>query len=234
MPWGMRQFSPHVELRLCDPQAEPHETGDDAEDDDDGGGNAKDVSRDDAPAPDALVVEEVVGVPALVGICNVGDGQVAGENEDEPEQMDPRGRSGARDENLEEGKEGVEGVLADVAPGAKGEGEPGAAEKDGPVDDGDEEGEGDDGGVEERVEGLERAREEGEPGPGAGGVAEGVEGGDEEVKGLAPVGEHGEVGKGSPGGSAAAAGFEGAAVADDEEEGGEAVEGLDKVEAGGD
>ena len=72
--------------------------------------------------------------------------------------MYPGRAAGARDYELEEGEEGVEGVLGEVGPAGVGGGEPGGVE-DGPVDDGDEEGVGDDCGVEEGVQGLEGAGE---------------------------------------------------------------------------
>lgn len=67
--------------------------------------------------------------------------------------MDPRRRIGAREEDFEQGKGGVEPVLGDVEPGGEAVGEPAdgdaGAEDDAPVDDGDKEGVGGDGGVEE-------------------------------------------------------------------------------------
>lgn len=50
-------------------------------------------------------------------------------------------------------------MLADVGPGRELDGKPGAIVKDDPVDDSDEERVGDDGGVEETVDGLQRTGE---------------------------------------------------------------------------
>lgn len=77
-----------------------------------------------------------------------------------------------------------------------GDGEPWRSIQNYPVDDGHEEGVNHDGGVERRMEGLERpgeAIEEGTAGPR---VGEGVQGGEEEVETEAPVGDGGEVAEG--------------------------------------
>lgn len=66
--------------------------------------------------------------------------------------MDPGGGVDAGHGNFEEGEEGVHGVLRGVGPDVVGGLE--AAEEDAPVDDGDEEGVGGDGGIVEVVEGL--------------------------------------------------------------------------------
>lgn len=50
-------------------------------------------------------------------------------------------------------------MLGDVGPGVKLDGKPGSRVENAPVDNGDEEGQGNDGGVEERVAGLEGSGE---------------------------------------------------------------------------
>lgn len=74
-------------------------------------------------------------------------------------------------------------MLRHVAPPGKRRREPRPRIERGPVDDGDEEGVDDDGGVEGRVQGLQGAGEAGEQGGSGARVGEGVEGGDEEVEG---------------------------------------------------
>lgn len=117
-------------------------------------------------------------------------------------------------------------MLADVPPRVEAAGEPAAVEEDAPVDDGDDEGERDDGGVEERVQRLEGPGEAVEQGAGGEGVGEGVDGGDEEVEGEAPVGEDGEEGEGVGGGGAGPVGGVGAPPGEGEEEGDEGVDAL--------
>lgn len=217
-----------AEFGLGQPAPQQDEPMDGGEDDDEADGDAKDVGGNESAAADPVTVEEAVRVKALLGGGDVGDAQIGEQTKDKPGQVGPRQGIGARDKNLEEGEGRVEGVLADVAPGVKDAGEPGRAEEDGPVDEADDDGQGDDGRVKERVQGLQGPRQARERGPRAEGVDEGVEGGDEEVKGLGPVAEDGEVGKGALGLAAAAAelGGVGALPADDEEDRGKGPEGL--------
>lgn len=227
--WLRSKLALHAKLRLRDPPAQEDERVDDTEDDDDADGDADDVGGNVAAPADGVVVEEAVRVEVLVGEGDVRDGQVAEQQGEQPDDVDGRRRRGARDDELEEGEERVEGVLADVVPGVELAGEPGRLVQHGPVDDGDEEGEGDDAGVEERVQGLQRARQAVEQRAAGEGVGEGVQRGGEEVEGEAPVGEDGEVGEGLADDEAAAEGGVGAGPADDEEEGGEGVDALGAV-----
>ena len=118
-------------------------------------------------------------------------------------------------------------MLGDVLPGAEARVEAPPAVQRRPVDDGDDEGVDDNGGVEERVQGLQGTGKGVEGG--AVGTAEGVggcvEGGDEEVEGDAPEGEDGEEGEGAGDGAAAVVGA-GAAVDDADEARGEGVDSL--------
>ncbi|EQK99615.1 hypothetical protein OCS_04676 [Ophiocordyceps sinensis CO18] len=125
---------------------------DGGEDDDEADGDAKDVGGNESAAADPVTVEEAVRVKALLGGGDVGDAQIGEQTKDKPGQVGPRQGIGARDKDLEEGEGRVEGVLADVAPGVKDAGEPGRAEEDGPVDEADDDGQGDDGRVKERVQ----------------------------------------------------------------------------------
>lgn len=68
-----------------------------------------------------------------------------------------RGRCGVRACDLEQGKDGVEGVFGDVGPGREAGCKGGGGGEEGPEDDGGEEGEGGGGGLEEEVEELEGA-----------------------------------------------------------------------------
>lgn len=56
-------------------------------------------------------VEKAVRVPALRGVCNVGQRQIQGKEDDEKYDMQRRWRTSARKEYLEQGEEGVEGML---------------------------------------------------------------------------------------------------------------------------
>lgn len=96
-------------------------------------------------------------------------------------------------------------MLRDVGKAGVGGWEPGGVEDD-PVDDCDQERVCGDGGVEEGVQRLQRAREVREEGGAVARVGEGVEGGEEEVECQAPVGEDCEVGEGEGGGFGAAVG----------------------------
>ncbi|TGO66042.1 hypothetical protein BELL_0982g00030 [Botrytis elliptica] len=127
------------------------------------------------------------------GHRDVRETQVAGQNGNEPEEMNPRRRRGARDADFEEGEEGVEPVFGNVGPGVEGGGEPADGDRhpedDAPENDGHQDGVADDAAVVEGVQGLEGARKAREEWGAAACVAEGVEGGEEEVEGYAPVAE---------------------------------------------
>ena len=115
-------------------------------------------------------------------------------------------------------------MLRDLLPGLIGGIVPWSFVEDGPVDDGDKERVGCDGGVVERVKGLERARETVEERAAGEGVGEGVGGGEEEVESQSPVGEDSEVGELGADGAAAGGGLAG--LADNYEAGDEDVEAL--------
>lgn len=120
--------------------------------------------------------------------------QIAGQDGNQPEEMDPRRWVGACEDDFEERETGVERVFRDVGPGGEDLREPtggvDAPEDDAPVHDGNEEGEGGYGCVEEGVEGLEGAgKSVEERGAAMKGVGEGVDGGGEKVEGYAPVTE---------------------------------------------
>lgn len=131
-------------------------------------------------------VEEIVDVDSARVMRQVRQRQVEREDQDQRGEVHPWRAGGAGDYELEEGEEGVEGVLGEVGPAGVGGFEPGGVE-DGPVDDCDEEGVGDYGGVEEGVERLEGAGEVCEEGGAVACVGEGVKGGEEEVEGESPV-----------------------------------------------
>lgn len=221
-----REFPVEPALALREPEAHPDEALDDAEDQDGADGDAEDVRGGDA-GPLGLDVEEGVGVEPLRVVRHVREGQVQREHEDDPPGVDPGRGRGARDDDLEEGEGGVEGVLGGVGEGLEGGGEPHARVDDAPVDGGDDEGVGGDGGVVEGVQGLQRAGELLEHGGGAGArVGQGVEGRDEVVEGQPPVGEDGEVRKLVARGGAAAGRGVGALPADLEEVDEDAVDAL--------
>lgn len=171
-------------LLLRRPLPQPHQPLHDQKDDDYPRRDAQNIARQRAPPIPR--VEEVIHVDAAGVVRQVRQREVEGEDEDQCREMQPRRAVRARDDELEEGEERVEGVLGEVGPAGVGGGEPGAVE-DGPVDDGDEEGVGEDGGVEEGVQGLEGAREAREKGGAVARVGEGVDAGEEEVEGEPPI-----------------------------------------------
>jgi len=229
-PALMRKLAVHVHLPLGNPDPKPDDGFDDDEDDNHGNEDANDVHGDPARTAGAIRagIEEVIGIEALSSMGDVSERQVQRKDDDKPEDMDPRRRRRTGKHDLEERKRRVEAVLGDFLPAVISDSVPGTVVEDGPVDDGDEERVGDDGGVEEAVESLERAREAVEEGSGRQRVGEGVEGGDDEVEGEAPVGENGEVGEFVADGGAA--GVACAGLADDEEAGDEDVEALRLLE----
>lgn len=213
------KLSIHVQHIFGQVLADPNQTLDETKDNQTSDADAKDVSDEQAAAV-GVRVEEEVGVEAVDGVEEVGEGEVEGEPDDEPEHVDGTelGVGGAGQQHLEEGHGEVGGVLGVAGVGGEDGGEGAAgAEEEGPVDDGDDDGVDDDGGVEERVQGLQRARERGEQRAAGAGVGEGVQGGDGEVEAQAPECEDGEVGKGLDDLVAAAVLVAGAGPADDEE-----------------
>lgn len=220
------KLSIETEFSLGDPLAQPDQEPYHKENDDAAGGNTKDVGCHHAATANLLVVEEGVRVEALVHVRHEGQSKVASQDEDDPKHVNPQRRVRARDEDLEEGERAVQGMLGDILPSRVLQREPVAREQHDPEDNGDEEGVDDDGGVEERVQRLQRAREPVEQRAALEGVGQGVDGGDKEVEGYAPEGDDGEVGELAAGGRAPAEGVMRARPADGEEERREAVEGL--------
>lgn len=212
-------------LRLSHPLPHPDEAPYEAEDDYDANRDANDVGGDDTPAI-LPIVEEAVDIDALCRVGDEGETEVQGEDEDQPRDIDPERLVCAGDNDLEQGKEAVEAMLADIRPGVELDGEPGTIVKDDPIDDGDEERVCDDGGVEQGVEGLQRTGEAVEERAAADGVGQSVDGGEEKVERDAPVREDGEVREREADCRATAQGVVGAGPADDEESGDEGVEGL--------
>lgn len=231
----------HVQLGLGHPAAEhnhaayQHEEGQEGQTHDESG-------RGDIAAPaDLLGVEKIVGIEALRGDGDKRETEIAQEDDEEPEQVDPGRWLDAGEEELKEGKDAVEGVPGNSMPCGKVVGEQAAAAAavvdDGPEDDGDEKGQCDDRCLEERMEGLEGAREAGEEGgvattAGGDDVRKGVDGGDGEVAGDAPEGEDGEVRKGAAGGGAATEVAMDAGPGKLEEEGCKGVHGLERESKG--
>lgn len=221
---GMREHAVESELVLGDPAPQPHDTLQDGEEDGYAHGDAEDVGGDQGPLQAG--VEEGVGVEPLGRARDVGQGEVQGEQQQQEGQVRPGGGVRARQDDLDEGEDAVEGVLGDVAPGRERRAQRRRQGQQAPEDDDDEQGEGRDGGVEERVQGLQG------PGPVVEGraavarVEEGVQGREEQVEGQPVVGEHGEVGEAVARRLAAALGGVRAVVADVEEYGREGVEGL--------
>lgn len=116
-------------------------------------------------------------------------------------------------------------MLTDVRPYVKRRRISITGKQDDPVYNGNEERVCDNGGVKERVQGLQRPREAIDQRSPAQGVGQGVDCGDEEVEAKTPIRKDGEVGEGSAG-SEAAAGIVRAGPADDEEARDEDVETL--------
>ncbi|RCI07976.1 hypothetical protein L249_7819, partial [Ophiocordyceps polyrhachis-furcata BCC 54312] len=143
-------FGSELELRLGHPAAQADQKVDGAEDENKRKGYAEDVGGNVSATASLTVVEKSVNVEALICEGNEGDGKVSEEADSEPQKMKPWQGAGARDDDFKEGEDGVESVLAQVSPGVESRGEAGA-EENGPVGESDDEGEDDDGGVEEGV-----------------------------------------------------------------------------------
>ncbi len=107
--------------------------------------------------------------------------------------MHRRRRVGARDDDLKQGEGAVQPVLRHVAPAVEYFGEPRAIVQAAPEDDCHDEGVDDDGGVEGRMQRLERAGESVEQGDARARIGEGVNCRNQEVEAKAPVGKAGEV-----------------------------------------
>src|SRR3569833_1887165 len=165
------------------PQAEGDDALNEQVQDDAGEQDAEDVGGDDAGALPARV-EEAVDVVVLGGEGDVGEAEVQGQDDDDPEEVDPQGPRGAGDDELEEGEHAVAGVLREVAPGVEGAREPVARVQHAPVDGRHDEGVGDDGGVEEGVQRLKRPWEPVQQRPSRARVRERVHRRHEEVRDL--------------------------------------------------
>jgi hypothetical protein len=63
-----------------------------------------------------VIVQEVVDVEVRVCVGNVGEAEVQRKYDNQPKQVQPRGRRRSRDDDLEESKRRVESVLRDIAP----------------------------------------------------------------------------------------------------------------------
>lgn len=191
-----RKLAIHAEAALRQPLAHPDEALDGPEDDERGGGDAEDVADHDAGTV-GVRVEEAVGVEAAGGLGHVGEGEVEGEDDNEPEHVDEAhlvvGRAG--DDDLEKSKGRVEGVLRNVRVGLVGLLVPGAGVEDAPVDDGDEPRVDSDGGVEEGMQRLQRPGEGVEQRACAQRVGERVDGSKGKVEAQAPKCEDREEGE---------------------------------------
>lgn len=196
-----RKLALAAQLLLREPPASPNQAPDNAEENNDGGQDTKDVRSDALPPTGRLGrVEEGIDVKPLGSDRDVRQAQVQGQDDDEPPEVDEGRGLGARHEDLEEREERVERVLRGVAPGGVGVGEAagvavGRRVQDRPVDDGHERWVRRHGGVEERVQGLQGAREAArvQERHAAPRVRRRMHGRDEQVECDAPVCEHGEV-----------------------------------------
>lgn len=173
-----------TKLGLCNPYSEANQCPHNSEYNHNGQRDAKHVRGHQAASTNLVVVQEAVRIPALIGKSDKRQRQIGQQNDNQPEQVNPGRRLGARQHELKERKGRVEGVLADVGPGVEADGEPGRRVQHGPVDNSDEKGQRDNGGVIERVKRLQDAREAVEQrGVGVEGVGERVDGGDGKVEG---------------------------------------------------
>lgn len=148
----------HAQLLLREPLSNPNQSVDDAKDDENSSENSKGVGGDH-PAAVRARVQERVHVEALGGVGEIGQTEIGGKHDQDPEEVDPEHRLGSGDEDLEEGEGAVEPVLRDVGPSLDLGVEPRSAEEHDPVDDGDQEGISDNCRVKQRVKGLQEARE---------------------------------------------------------------------------
>ena len=106
----------HVLLVADDPRLDPQQGPDDGEDDADAGQDRDAVGRYDARAK-LPRVEEVVRVEVRHGVGEVGEAEVEEEDNDEKREVEERERWGAWKEDLEEDKDGIQGVYRDLEVG---------------------------------------------------------------------------------------------------------------------
>lgn len=125
------KFARHAELLLGEPDAQDDHIPHDEEHDDacnqDSNNVAGYFSRRILGE-----IKETVNVETLGVGCEIGQTQVHGQDDDEGDQV-PKGHGlGAREYDLEQGVEGIEGMLRHVGPDGEGRGEA-AGGKEGPV-----------------------------------------------------------------------------------------------------
>ncbi|KAI6760678.1 hypothetical protein HG530_009538 [Fusarium avenaceum] len=147
----------HTKLCLRQPATNPDDAPNKTEDNDDSDKDAENVSCDNTPSANILIVKEVVHVEPLRRVGKIGEGEIHRKDEDQPHNMHPLGRVRPGNDDFEKRKEAVQAMLTDVAPGVELDREPRSFEENYPVYNRDEEGIRDDGRVEERVERLQRS-----------------------------------------------------------------------------
>jgi hypothetical protein len=113
----------------------------------------------------------------------------------DPEDMRPRLVDDGGKQNLKQGEGSVQSVFADIGPCGILCGKSAAAGQQTPIDDSDDDGEGDDGGKEDCVGELEGPIPSIEGGSSGEGVDEGMKGSEEEVEREGNVGNVGEITK---------------------------------------
>ena len=91
----------HTELRLRQPAADPDDTPNKAEDDNNSDQYTENIPRNNAPSANIIVVEEVIDIETLGRSREVGQAEVKSEDEDQPDNMNPRRRVCSRNKYFE-------------------------------------------------------------------------------------------------------------------------------------
>ena len=74
----------------------------------------KHIARNPAATTGARIIQKRIHIKVLAGHGDVGKADVEREHDKQIQQVDPWQGRGAREDELEEGEDGVEGVLRDV------------------------------------------------------------------------------------------------------------------------
>lgn len=185
-----RKLAVHPQLRLRHPSPRPHESPDKAKDDYGADSNPDRVRGHIAPPTNLLVIEKPIHVEPLRRDRHKRQTQVRRQYDEQPHEMHPEHGLRSRQHNLKQRKGTINPMLAHILPHDKRvairppifSAQRPPPEQHGPIDHGDEEGERDDGGVVQCVQGLQRPRQSFEEGAAAERVGTGVQGGYEEVE----------------------------------------------------
>ena len=113
------ELTVHAHLPLRNPSSHPSNAPDDGEDNADTCRYSKHIGSHESTTANLLIIEKRVHIVSGAGKVHKSEGEIGQQDNNQPQQVNPRRWFRSRNEDLEKSVPCVEGVLADVPPGVE-------------------------------------------------------------------------------------------------------------------